>query len=59
MDDYNVGLAIAYTTDGKVSIRRNMHLSAQVHNLSCNEIAKEFREGGGHEGLLVVFSKLN
>ena len=49
MDDYNVGLAIAYTTDGKVSIRRNMHLSAQVHNLSCNEIAKEFREGGGHE----------
>ena len=51
MDDSTLHIAIAFTTDGKVSIRRNKDITSEDSiKLNCNEIAKEFKEGGGHEG---------
>jgi hypothetical protein len=48
MDDYDIDIAIAFTGDGKVSIRRKDN--GRQESFSCSKIAQEFREGGGHEG---------
>jgi oligoribonuclease NrnB/cAMP/cGMP phosphodiesterase (DHH superfamily) len=48
MDDYDIDIAIAFTGDGKVSIRRKDNGRQEI--FSCSKIAQEFREGGGHEG---------
>jgi nanoRNase/pAp phosphatase (c-di-AMP/oligoRNAs hydrolase) len=47
MDDSDVDIAIAFTDDGKVSIRKKNDVE---NSFNCSEIAQEFREGGGHEG---------
>jgi hypothetical protein len=47
MDDSNVDLAVAFTIGGKVSIRRRSRddtYPEESINLSCNGIAKEFKE---------------
>jgi hypothetical protein len=53
MDDSNVDLAVAFTIGGKVSIRRRSRDDTYPEDsikLSCNGIAKEFKEGSGHDG---------
>jgi hypothetical protein len=47
MDESAVDIAIAFTDDGKVSIRKKNDVP---NSFNCSEIAQEFREGGGHEG---------
>jgi oligoribonuclease NrnB/cAMP/cGMP phosphodiesterase (DHH superfamily) len=48
MDDHDVDIAIAFTGDGKVSIRRKD--LGREEKFDCSKIAQEFQEGGGHEG---------
>ncbi|HZT35047.1 MAG TPA: hypothetical protein VFA15_03935, partial [Nitrososphaera sp.] len=48
MDEKEIDIAIAYTDDGKISIRRKDGADATV--IDCSRIAQEFREGGGHSG---------
>ena len=48
MDDHDVDIAIAFTDDGKVSIRRKDN--GREEGFNCSKIAQEFKEGGGHEG---------
>lgn len=66
MDDIGADIAIAFTEDGKVSIRRKENSGNSSHSsndnnnddgganrkvkLSCSEIAQQLKEGGGHEG---------
>lgn len=62
-----VDLAIAYTDDGRISIRRADNQPSQANNdvasllglLDCGKIAATFREGGGHMGAAGGFLKAN
>ena len=45
---------IAFTDDGKVSIRKKDDAPAII---DCNNIALEFKEGGGHVGAAGGFLK--
>jgi nanoRNase/pAp phosphatase (c-di-AMP/oligoRNAs hydrolase) len=47
MDESPIHIAIAYTEDGKVSIRKKDDAPAGI---DCSKIALEFKEGGGHVG---------
>ena len=47
MDEFPIHIAIAYTEDGKVSIRRKDDAPTSI---DCSKIALEFKEGGGHVG---------
>ena len=47
MDESPVHVAIGFTDDGKVSIRRKDGAPAEI---DCSKIALEFKEGGGHAG---------
>lgn len=54
MDETNVHIAIAFTDDGKVSIRKKDDAPATI---DCSKIALEFKEGGGHVGAAGGFLK--
>jgi hypothetical protein len=47
MDDTGVNVAVGYTEDGKVSIRKK---DDAPQGIDCSKIALEFKEGGGHVG---------
>lgn len=60
----NIDLAIAYTDDGRLSIRRGddrslLKKGALQQQLDCSRIAATFREGGGHPGAAGGFLKTN
>ena len=59
----NIDLAIAYTADGRLSIRRGDDRSllekGTLQQLDCRRIAATFREGGGHPGAAGGFLKTN
>lgn len=59
MDDSEaqVDLAIAFTSDGKLSIRRKDRIPEKTLQLDCRRIAMTFREGGGHPGAAGGFLK--
>jgi hypothetical protein len=61
-----IDLAISYTDDGKLSIRRaNRQTPSEntfafpIELLDCGKIAATFREGGGHPGAAGGFLKTN
>jgi oligoribonuclease NrnB/cAMP/cGMP phosphodiesterase (DHH superfamily) len=54
MDESAIDIAIAYTEDGKVSIRKKDTCPAEI---DCSRIALEFKEGGGHVGAAGGFLK--
>jgi nanoRNase/pAp phosphatase (c-di-AMP/oligoRNAs hydrolase) len=58
IDESEIDLAIAYTHEGKLSIRRH-HLPENGLQIDCNKIASSFREGGGHPGAAGRFLKIN
>jgi oligoribonuclease NrnB/cAMP/cGMP phosphodiesterase (DHH superfamily) len=47
MDESPIHVAIGFTADGKVSIRKKDDAPSDI---DCSKIALEFREGGGHVG---------
>ena len=50
MDENDIDVAVAFTSDGKVSLRRKDNQDSQKILVDCSKIAQEFREGGGHAG---------
>ncbi|HEX2107241.1 MAG TPA: hypothetical protein VHF28_05870 [Nitrososphaera sp.] len=50
IDDNEIDLAIAYTPEGKLSLRRGHELTEEDTQIDCSAIASAFREGGGHPG---------
>ncbi|MFL6522288.1 MAG: hypothetical protein ACJ71B_02285 [Nitrososphaera sp.] len=48
IDDIEVDLAIAYTSDGKLSLRTRQGISEKGIQIDCSKLAAAFREGGGH-----------
>jgi len=50
IDDMEIDLAIAYTSDGKVSLRRRQDVTQKGIQIDCSKLAAAFREGGGHLG---------
>jgi oligoribonuclease NrnB/cAMP/cGMP phosphodiesterase (DHH superfamily) len=56
MDESPIHVAIAYTEDGKVSIRKKDVAPAKI---DCSKIALEFREGGGHVGAAGGFLRID
>jgi uncharacterized protein len=50
IDESEVDLAVAYTSDGKVSLRRRHNLPGKGVHIDCSKVACAFREGGGHPG---------
>ncbi len=50
IDESEVDLAVAYTSDGKLSLRRRHHLSEKGLLIDCSKVAGAFQEGGGHPG---------
>ena len=54
-----IDLAIAYTSDGRLSIRRNNSVPENTLQLDCGKIAATFREGGGHPSAAGGFLKTN
>jgi uncharacterized protein len=59
IDESEIDLAIAYTHDGKLSVRRRHDLIEKGLQIDCNKIAAAFREGGGHPGAAGGFLKTN
>ena len=59
MDDNEVDIAIAFTEDGKISIRRKSGPDGSNSGVNCSEIARNFKEGGGHEGAAGGFLNSN
>ena len=59
IDDAEIDLAMAYTQEGKLSLRRTHRSSQNVLQIDCSEIAATFREGGGHPGAAGGFLKTN
>ncbi len=60
IDEFKVDLALAYTREGKLSIRRRRHdLLEKGLQIDCNKVASAFREGGGHPGAAGGFLKTN
>ena len=54
MDETDIHIAIAFTSDGKVSIRKKDSAPSAI---DCSKIALEFKEGGGHVGAAGGFLK--
>lgn len=50
IDESEVDLAVAYTSDGKLSLRRIHSLPEKGLHIDCSKVAVAFREGGGHPG---------
>lgn len=59
IDDSQIDLAIAYTPDGKFSVRRRYELPEKGLPIDCSKVAAAFREGGGHPGAAGGFLKTN
>jgi hypothetical protein len=50
INESEIDLAIAYTPDGKLSLRRRHNLPEKDLQIDCSNVAAAFREGGGHAG---------
>lgn len=50
IDESEIDLAIAYTPDGKLSVRRRHDVTEEGLQIDCSKVAAAFREGGGHPG---------
>jgi hypothetical protein len=59
IDDNEIDLAIAYTPEGKLSLRRGRELTDEDTQIDCSAIASAFREGGGHPGAAGGFLRGN
>ncbi|MDQ3835389.1 MAG: hypothetical protein M3270_00435 [Thermoproteota archaeon] len=49
IDDIKVDLAMAYTSDGKLSVRTRQGVAEDGIQIDCSKLAAAFREGGGHK----------
>src|ERR671918_247598 len=59
IDGSEIDLAMAYTPDGKLSVRRRHDLSEKGLQIDCSKVAAAFLEGGGHPGAAGGFLKTN
>ncbi len=59
IDESEIDLAMAYTPDGKLSVRRRYDLNEKALQIDCSKVAAGFREGGGHPGAAGGFLKTN
>jgi hypothetical protein len=59
IDDKEIDLAIAYTHEGKLSLRRRHGITGGDIQIDCSRIASAFREGGGHPGAAGGFLRSN
>jgi uncharacterized protein len=59
VDEGEIDLAIAYTSDGKLSIRRSHGISETGNQIDCSKVAAGFREGGGHPAAAGGFLRTN
>jgi oligoribonuclease NrnB/cAMP/cGMP phosphodiesterase (DHH superfamily) len=59
IDESEIDLAIAYTSEGKLSVRRRHGLPEKGLQIDCSKVAAAFREGGGHPGAAGGFLKTN
>lgn len=59
IDEFEVHIAIGYTSDGKLSVRRKQGLVEKGFQIDCSKIAAAFREGGGHPGAAGGFLRIN
>ena len=59
IDEFKIDLAIAYTPEGKLSVRRRHGLPEKDLQIDCSKIAAAFREGGGHPGAAGGFLRTN
>jgi hypothetical protein len=59
IDETEIDLALAYTHEGKLSLRRKHRLPENAIQIDCSKIAATFREGGGHLGAAGGFLKTN
>lgn len=59
IDETEIDLAMAYTSDGKLSVRRKHGLPEKGLQIDCSKVAAAFREGGGHPGAAGGFLKTN
>jgi hypothetical protein len=50
IDESEIDLAMAYTPEGKLSLRRRHGLPEKDLQIDCSKVAAAFREGGGHPG---------
>jgi nanoRNase/pAp phosphatase (c-di-AMP/oligoRNAs hydrolase) len=50
---------MAYTQEGKLSLRGKHRSPENLLQIDCSEIAATFREGGGHPGAAGGFLKTN
>src|ERR671915_11815 len=59
IDSNEIDLAIAYTQEGKLSLRRSHRTTEGEIQIDCSIIASAFREGGGHPGAAGGFLRSN
>ncbi|HEX2471667.1 MAG TPA: hypothetical protein VHJ59_02840 [Nitrososphaera sp.] len=59
IDESEIDLAMAYTSDGKLSVRSKHGLPEKGLQIDCSKVAAAFREGGGHPGAGGGFLKTN
>jgi oligoribonuclease NrnB/cAMP/cGMP phosphodiesterase (DHH superfamily) len=59
IDESEIDLAMAYTSDGKLSVRSKHGLPEKGLQIDCSKVAAAFREGGGHPGAAGGFLKTN
>jgi oligoribonuclease NrnB/cAMP/cGMP phosphodiesterase (DHH superfamily) len=59
IDEAQIDLAMAYTHDGKLSVRRRHDVSDRDFKIDCSKLAAAFHEGGGHQGAAGGFLKTN
>jgi uncharacterized protein len=59
IDESEIDLAIAYTPEGKLSVRRRHGLPENGLQIDCSKVAAAFREGGGHPGAAGGFIRTN
>src|SRR3712207_6740392 len=59
IDGNEIDLAIAYTQEGKLSLRRSHRTTEGEIQIDCSIIASAFREGGGHPGAAGGFLRSN
>jgi hypothetical protein len=59
IDEFKVDLAMAYTSEGKLSVRTRHDLVEKGLQIDCSKVATAFREGGGHPRAAGRFLKTN
>jgi hypothetical protein len=59
IDEFQIDLAMAYTSEGKLSVRRRHGSPEKDLQIDCSKIAAVFREGGGHPGAAGGFLRTN